>query len=557
MTIISPSLKETYQGNGLATTFAYTFKVFARNDGTATLKVTHKESSGVETVLTENIHYTVSGIRNDVGGTITYPISGPALALGQTLTLTPSLEVEQETDLINQGDGYKQVIEEKTDDVTTICKQQQEQLNGALKTKITSDFNAFIFDDITITVGNNGEDFTTVTDALNSIRGKFIAPTAKVTIQLAADDTITESREILWDHPDSARILVVGEGGRDLAETTITGQVAIDGGERYWRPTLAVGDASVIGSNNENSNYVIVQRCEPDLARTQEGCWKVLDNDIDGQGGLGGANRVQLKNTYSPEFWQGGGIGSGHIHVLTTKWRVHNIGAIFVSAGATLKVRNLAMVGRHLSSVTIQCRGGVIDLERVGLIHGRLYLNSASARCYGTAISEGYYAGIHLEQSHMDFALSSVSGVAGGLPGPSSIHLYSGSSLNMYNSGIYGCHRGGIFLDNDSVVHAYSAHLYGNSSSHRDLGIVVAKGNSTLSCRNIDIWEEGNRGHPAFESRTGSFIDASGSRVRGTYQPAAYSAHDQGRIKRGSEGETSCSPPVDIEGNHHSYISSS
>ena len=65
MTVSTITIKNSYSGNGSATAFAYTFKIFA----SAELKVyIRTEADGTETLKTVTTHYTVSGIGDTGGG---------------------------------------------------------------------------------------------------------------------------------------------------------------------------------------------------------------------------------------------------------------------------------------------------------------------------------------------------------------------------------------------------------------------------------------------------------------------------------------------------------
>jgi len=133
MTVSSSTRKAgPFNGNGVTTSFPFTFKLFATSD----LQLTHTDADGVETVLTLDSHYTVSlnaDQDNNPGGTITYPASGTDyLATGETLTGIGVLAATQGSDLTNAGRFNAQVIENAFDKLTILIQQMQERVDRTL-----------------------------------------------------------------------------------------------------------------------------------------------------------------------------------------------------------------------------------------------------------------------------------------------------------------------------------------------------------------------------------------------------------------------------------------
>lgn len=126
-----------YNGNGSTTSFSFSFKTFAAGD----LLVTKMDALGVETALVLNSDYSVT-LNGDQdaspGGSITYPISGTALATGQKLTITSALDFEQTTDLLGGGAFNARVIEDTFDRTVVQIQQLDEELGRALKFGVSS-----------------------------------------------------------------------------------------------------------------------------------------------------------------------------------------------------------------------------------------------------------------------------------------------------------------------------------------------------------------------------------------------------------------------------------
>lgn len=136
MTVPTSNNREEYEGNGAATAFDYAFKVFRADDLVAVLTA----SDGTETTLTRGTDYSVDGVGEEAGGTVTYPLSGDPLATGETLTILREIPVVQETDLRNQGRYYPETLEDEFDRSRMIDQQQQEQLDRTLSRTRASDY---------------------------------------------------------------------------------------------------------------------------------------------------------------------------------------------------------------------------------------------------------------------------------------------------------------------------------------------------------------------------------------------------------------------------------
>jgi hypothetical protein len=85
---------------------------------------------GTETVKTLTTDYTVSGVGNAGGGSITMLV---APVTGEKLTITRSVDLDQEVDLQNRGSVNPQTLEDSLDKLTQIAQDQQQQLDRSLK----------------------------------------------------------------------------------------------------------------------------------------------------------------------------------------------------------------------------------------------------------------------------------------------------------------------------------------------------------------------------------------------------------------------------------------
>lgn len=132
MTITSQTNVVTAQGNGVTTTFSYNFLMPDASDAV----IIFTNAAGSQTTLTPT-QYTITGIGNSAGGTVTYPIGGPSpIASGTTLTIARILPLVQETSISNQGAFYPQAIESALDYEMMVSQQIENTSQHALVTPI-------------------------------------------------------------------------------------------------------------------------------------------------------------------------------------------------------------------------------------------------------------------------------------------------------------------------------------------------------------------------------------------------------------------------------------
>ncbi len=171
-----------FVGNGTASTFAFTFKVFQATD----LEVVRLNvSTKVETTLVINSNYTVSlnaDQNSNPGGSIT--LTAGALASGFNLVITSDIENLQPTDIVNQGGFYPDVIEDALDRATIQIQQLQEAVDRSAKLPITSsaDADALVADIIALADDQANIDIvatniTSVNTAATNIAAIIAAPT--------------------------------------------------------------------------------------------------------------------------------------------------------------------------------------------------------------------------------------------------------------------------------------------------------------------------------------------------------------------------------------------
>jgi hypothetical protein len=127
MTVTTQASKIIYQGNGATTAFSFTFEIPEASDAF----VYFTAVDGTQT-LVNSATYSISGLGNSAGGTLTYPLVGSAIAVGTKLTIQRVMPLTQEVDLVNQDGFYPEVVESGLDTLEFQIQQLQEQYSRAI-----------------------------------------------------------------------------------------------------------------------------------------------------------------------------------------------------------------------------------------------------------------------------------------------------------------------------------------------------------------------------------------------------------------------------------------
>lgn len=128
MTLITQSTKAVAQGNGATVAWPFTFLIPAVEDLVLTLV---DVASGNPTIISP-VNYTVTGLGNANGGTVTYPLTGSPVPSTSYVVVERFVPDVQETDLTNQGAVYPADIEDALDYLTMITQQLQDQVDRSI-----------------------------------------------------------------------------------------------------------------------------------------------------------------------------------------------------------------------------------------------------------------------------------------------------------------------------------------------------------------------------------------------------------------------------------------
>lgn len=121
-----------YNGNGVATTFAFTFKVFSTTD----VQVLVTSAAGVLSTLILNSDYSVTLNPDQTvapGGAITYPLIGSPLEVGAKLVIVGALPYDQTLSLPGGGNFNPVVIEKQLDRSTIQIQQLAASLDATIR----------------------------------------------------------------------------------------------------------------------------------------------------------------------------------------------------------------------------------------------------------------------------------------------------------------------------------------------------------------------------------------------------------------------------------------
>lgn len=141
MTVASTTRKAgPYTGNGVATSFAFAFKVFT----TADISVVKANSVGTESTLVIDSDYSVTLNADQTanpGGSITYPLSGSPLAAAERLAILGGVAYNQTTSLPNGGAYNASIVERALDRLTILIQQILEIANRGVRLAATAASN--------------------------------------------------------------------------------------------------------------------------------------------------------------------------------------------------------------------------------------------------------------------------------------------------------------------------------------------------------------------------------------------------------------------------------
>ena len=129
MTMSSAVSKVTLNGDGVQTSWPFSFKVWKVGD----LEVILTSPGGTESVTTD---WTVA--LAGTGGTVTYPIQGDTLPTGWKITIRRSMDFLQEVDLVSGTRWDPEVVETALDIAAAERQQLLEEISRTVRVGVAS-----------------------------------------------------------------------------------------------------------------------------------------------------------------------------------------------------------------------------------------------------------------------------------------------------------------------------------------------------------------------------------------------------------------------------------
>ena len=178
MTISTTTIKNSYLGNNTNLDFTYTFKITDEDE----IQVIVRNAAGNETTKVKTTNYTVSGVGNAGGGTVSF-VSGQAPLSTETVLLRRSTPQTQGMDLIENDPLPADTLENAHDKIISIAQELQEQVDRSLKLSKTTTINSTEFTEDAAARANKVLTFDslgelTVEQELGSNRGNWSAGVA-------------------------------------------------------------------------------------------------------------------------------------------------------------------------------------------------------------------------------------------------------------------------------------------------------------------------------------------------------------------------------------------
>ena len=133
MTISTTIVKNSYSGDGSTSTFSYTFKVLAEAD----LTVIIRDSLGTETTKTLTTHYTITGVGDANGGSITFTAGNIPSATDTVVLIRDTAQI-QSIDYIANDPFPAETHEEGLDRSVILAQELQEEVNRSIKISRTN-----------------------------------------------------------------------------------------------------------------------------------------------------------------------------------------------------------------------------------------------------------------------------------------------------------------------------------------------------------------------------------------------------------------------------------
>lgn len=129
MTLTNPTSSVTHNGNGVTTLWPYSFII--PDDDSARVGLFDVATSALSEL--PDTDYSITGIGEDAGGEVMYPLVGAPIASAKRLVIWRQVAYTQETELTNQTPYFPKVLEGQLDLIVMQVQQLAEETSRGLK----------------------------------------------------------------------------------------------------------------------------------------------------------------------------------------------------------------------------------------------------------------------------------------------------------------------------------------------------------------------------------------------------------------------------------------
>ena len=212
MTISSTTVRNSYSGDGSTVTFSYTFKIFAETDLEVIIR---DDATATETTQTLNTNYSITGVGDANGGSITFLVDAAATppydytpATGETVVLRRNVPQTQGIDYIANDPFPAESHEEGLDRLTMQMQQVQEEVDRSIKLSKTNTMTDTSFaigatDRASKVLAFDDSGEISVTQELGTFKGDWSADTDYNARDLVKDTSTNNIFLVNVDHTSS------------------------------------------------------------------------------------------------------------------------------------------------------------------------------------------------------------------------------------------------------------------------------------------------------------------------------------------------------------------
>ena len=246
MTVSAHAGPLIYNGNGSTKAFSYTWKAIDEND----LLVILVDVGGVETMQTIDTHYTVSGVGESDGGTVTM-VDAPET--GEKLIIAKGISMVQETDYEDYDPFPADSHEDALDNLTLMCQELYDMLMRVPMFSVSSEV-----ENIPISAPEAGTylAWNNDADAIINVSGvsavEFVVSTWAETL---LDDASAGEARVTLDVYSRAEIDVISDDLADTQEMIAKENMILNGDFRIAQRGTSF-TAATIPANNDDT-YLI------------------------------------------------------------------------------------------------------------------------------------------------------------------------------------------------------------------------------------------------------------------------------------------------------------